>query len=184
MCVLMLRCRSHIWVILTVALTAATCLSAQTANKSPNKVSFEIGPMPSWVKPIEPGSIQVGSDGAGIVYLLADRQENLERNAFYFHEVRKITSQNGQKNGASVSAPFDPAFEKLIFHSIKLTRNGTASNRLDRSRIKLLLVLHKESGLAAHVRTVSNSLFAGISARHGFCGSNSVSSRTDPHIRG
>jgi transglutaminase-like putative cysteine protease len=139
MFVLMLRCRSHACVILTVALIAATCLSAQTANKSPNKVSFEIGPMPSWVKPIEPGSdVGVGADNAGMVYLLADRQENLQRNAFYYREVRKIISEKGIESGASISARFNPTFEKLVFNSIKVIRNGTVSDRLDRSRIQLV----------------------------------------------
>jgi len=140
MCILMLRCRcSYILVILTVALTAATCLPAQTANKSLNKASFEIGPVPFWVKPIEPGSdVGVGADNAGVVYLLADRQENLQRNAFYYREVRKIISEKGIESGASISARFNPAFEKLVFNSIKVTRNGTVSDRLDRSRIELV----------------------------------------------
>ena len=138
MFVLMLT-RAHTWLILTLALTAATCLSAQTANKSSNKVSFEIGPVPSWVKSIEPGSdVGVGADNAGMVYLLADRQENLQRNAFYYREVRKIISEKGVERGASIAARFNPTFEKLVFNSIKVTRNGTVSDRLDRSRIELV----------------------------------------------
>jgi hypothetical protein len=103
-----------------------------------NKVSFEVAAVPSWVKPVKPeGDFETGPGGAGIVYLLSDQQENLERSAFYYHEVRKITSENGLKNGASISVSFNPAFERLIFHSIKLTHSGIVSNRLDRSRIKL-----------------------------------------------
>ncbi len=139
MLVLMLRRCFHIWVIVILAFTAATCLSAQTADKSPNKVSFEIGPVPPWVKPIEPGSdIGVGADNAGMVYLLADRQENLQRNAFYYREVRKIISEKGIERGASIFARFNPTFEKLVFNSIKVTRNGTVSDRLNRSRIEVV----------------------------------------------
>ncbi len=138
MFVLMLRRRFHTWLIVTLALTAATCLSAQTTNKSPNKVSFEIGPMPSWVKPIEPGSdVGVGADNAGMVYLLADRQDNLQQNAFYYREVRKIISEKGIERGASIFARFNPRFEKLVFNSIKISRNGTISDRLDRSRVEV-----------------------------------------------
>ncbi len=132
------RC-THTWLIPTLALTAATCLSAQTANKSPNKVSFEIGPVPSWVKPIEPDSdVGVGADSAGMVYLLADRQENLQRNAFYYREVRKIISEKGIKNGAAIAARFNPTFEELIFNSVKVIRDGAISDRLDRSRIEFV----------------------------------------------
>ena len=136
MFVLMLRHCCNTWMILAVALTTTTGLSAQIVNNPPH---FEVRPVPSWVKPIEPGSdIEVGADNAGMVYLLADRQENVERGAYYYHEVRKITAENGLQDGASISALFDSRFTRVIFHSIKLTRNGTASDRLDRSRIKLL----------------------------------------------
>src|SRR5262245_55180547 len=105
---LMLCRRLHASAILTVALAAATSLSAQTGNKSPNKISFEIAPVPSWVKPIEPpGNIETGSDGPGIVYLLADRQDNLDRSAFYYREVRKIVSEKGIQSGASISIRFN-----------------------------------------------------------------------------
>ena len=135
----MLSFRSHIPVILKVALTAATCLSAQMATKLPNQISFEIGPAPSWVKPLEPGGdLGVGADNAGMVYLLADRQENLQKNVFYYREVRKIISEKGIETGASIVARFNPTFEKLVFNSIKVIRNGTVSDRLDRSRIELV----------------------------------------------
>ena len=132
MWVLSLRSRLHVLPVFALALTAATCLSAQPPNKSPNKVSFDIAPVPQWVKPIEPGNdTGIGADNTGMVYLLAERQENLQRNAFYYREVRKIISEKGIESGASIAARFNPAFEKLIFHSIKVIRNGTASNRLD-----------------------------------------------------
>jgi hypothetical protein len=135
----MLRCRFQTWLILTLAVSAVACLSAQTPNKSPNKISFDIGPAPSWVKPIEPGSgVGVGADNAGIVYLLAERQENLQQNAFYYREIRKVISEKGIESGASISARFNPAFEKLIFNSIKVIRNGTVSDRLDRSRLEVV----------------------------------------------
>ncbi len=83
------------------------------------------------------GELEPGPANTGMVYLLVDRQENLDQNAFYYHEVRKITSENGLQNGASISTTFNPAFEKLTFHSIQVLRAGTASNRLDRSVIEL-----------------------------------------------
>src|SRR5207249_13251 len=85
-----------------------------------------------------PKETEAGTDSAGEVYLLVDRQENLERSAFYYHEVRKITSEHGVQDGASISVSFNPSFEKLIFHSIQLIRDGVASNRLDASRIQVL----------------------------------------------
>jgi hypothetical protein len=132
------RCFATCISVLVLGLDSGTQLQAQPSTAAANKVSFEIAPVPSWVKTVKPdGNVEVGRDDAGMVYLLSDQQENLERSAFYYHEVREITSENGIKTGASISASFNPAFEKLIFHSIKLTRAGTVFNRLDRSQIKL-----------------------------------------------
>src|SRR4030095_16108185 len=39
---------------------------------------------------------------------------------------------------ASIATLFNPTFEKLIFNSIKVIRNGTVSDRLDRSRIEVV----------------------------------------------
>ena len=132
--------RSHICiVVLTLALGSGSRLQAQSPSTGANKVSFDVAPVPSWVKPIRGTSeVEAGTESAGTIYLLVDRQQNLERSAFFYHEVRKITSENGVQNGASISTSFDPTFERLIFHSIQLTRNGVVSNRLDRARIKLL----------------------------------------------
>jgi hypothetical protein len=112
---------------------------AQTAAVPVNKVSFETGPVPSWVKPVNaPGEINIRPDPAGMVFLLADRQENLDRNAFYYREVRKVISEKGIETAGSIFARFNPKFEKLIFNSIKVIRNGTVFDRLDRSRIELV----------------------------------------------
>jgi len=136
--VILRRCFATCISFLVLALDSGTQLQAQASTAAGNKVSFEIAPVPSWVKTVKPdGDIEVGRDDAGMVYLLSDQQENLERSAFYYHELRKVTSENGIKTGASISASFNPTFERLTFHSIKLTRAGTVFDRLDRSRIKL-----------------------------------------------
>src|ERR1700719_4309078 len=114
----MVRRRSHIWIcLLVLRFGSGTQLHAQGPLTSAGKASFDIAPVPSWVKPIKPPSdIAAATENAGTVYLLIDRQKNLKPSAFYYHQVRKITSENGVQNGASISSSFDPAFERLIFH--------------------------------------------------------------------
>ena len=99
---------------------------------------FATGAPASWVKPVkEWGKIEPGTNDTGAVYLLVDRQANLERNAFYYHEARKVASENGLQEAASISISFNPAFENVTFHSIQLVRDGVISDRLDPSSIKL-----------------------------------------------
>ncbi|MEY2526295.1 MAG: hypothetical protein QOE73_1066 [Verrucomicrobiota bacterium] len=140
LCAFMIGISSRILVFI-LALSFATVVGSQgqSPERKSEAVSFNIAPTPDWVKQVTaPNEDAMGSESAGTAYLLVDEQENLERSASYYHQVRKITSENGVQNGASMSISFNPAFEKLIFHSIQLTRNGVPSNRLDRSHIKLL----------------------------------------------
>ena len=105
----------------------------------PKPVSFEIASVPGWVKSVEAAIPDaVDADNAGISYLLFDQQEQVEPKTSFYHEARQITSENGVQNGASVSLSFDPSFQKLTFHFIRLRRNGAITDRLVRSQIKLL----------------------------------------------
>jgi Domain of Unknown Function with PDB structure (DUF3857)/Protein of unknown function (DUF2569) len=138
--IVLLRFCFHIsLLILILLLGSVRCVRAENTAVEGKRISFDVAPVPPWVKPVEPGSaLDVGAENAGMVYLLADRQENLQRNAFFYREVRKIVSQKGLESGASIVARFNPTFERLVFNSIKVIRNGTISDRLDRSRIDIV----------------------------------------------
>lgn len=134
-----MKLHSRFVLILLSSLAPWTCLNKIEGAETSTPSSFEIGPVSSWVKPIKaPGDVEQGMDSTGTACMLVDRQENIGLNAFYYHEVRKITSESGVQSGASISIYFHPSFEKLIWHSIQLIRDGKVSNRLDRSRITLV----------------------------------------------
>jgi transglutaminase-like putative cysteine protease len=85
-----------------------------------------------------PDELAFNEESAGTYFLLVDRQENVDRRAYYYHDIRKITSENGVQSGASISVSFNPAFEKLTFHAVRLIRSNVSSDRLNRSQIKLI----------------------------------------------
>lgn len=125
-----------LFVLLSVGIPANVAWSSETPSPP---ASFAIGPAPTWVQPIaadDTPATEPADDG--ISYVLLDQQENLEPRASYYHEARRITSENGVQNGADITVSFDPSYQKLTFHSIRLVRQGIASDRLDRSQIKLL----------------------------------------------
>ena len=100
-------------------------------------VSFDVAPVPAWVRNVTPPAEgTVHQEAAGSYYLLLDRQIDVGRNALYWHEVRKITSENGVQAGASVSITFDPSIEKLTLHTIRVIRSGVPSNRIERSQLR------------------------------------------------
>lgn len=96
------------------------------------------GPVPAWVKQVSADPKAQPEPGeSGYAYLLADRQTNLSGPEFFFHEVRKITSSSGVKDGAILTTTIEPAFERVIFHRITRTRDGVTTNGLDRSGVEL-----------------------------------------------
>ena len=123
--------------LLQIAFLASSVVAAPSAPVKLAPVSFEIAAAPAWVLPVKADHSISGGDDGGISYLLFDRQDNVGLQSSYFHEVRRVTSENGVQNGASVSATFDPSYQKLIFHALHLIRAGTRLNRLDRAGIKL-----------------------------------------------
>jgi transglutaminase-like putative cysteine protease len=119
---------------------AAVSLANAAPGPAPNPppVTFEIAAAPAWVTPIKANHAATDADEGGISYLVVDRQENIADQSSFYHEVRRVTSETGVQNGASVTATFDPSYEKLIFHDLHIIRGSTRLNRLVRGAIKLL----------------------------------------------
>ena len=134
-------CRSKLISIFFTAcvaiVSAATALAAPNPQPAATPVSFAIAPAPEWVKNFTPTAKGNDGDSGGISYLLIDRQDNVAQQSAFYHEARQVTSDNGVQNGASVTVSFDPAYQELIFHFLRVTRGGAQTNRLDRSQIKL-----------------------------------------------
>ena len=122
-----------------VSTPAPISAAAPTPADSATAPSFAIAPAAAWVAKYTPeASADVQSDGEGISYLLIDEQQNLEPRAAYRHEAYRITSDNGVQNGSSVGVTFDPTYERLTFHFVRIVRNGQTLDRLDRSKFQLL----------------------------------------------
>lgn len=98
-------------------------------------------PVPAWVLPMKPSS---NSSEAGLqaeegaLDLLYDRQINLGEKAQYFHRSIKILSPGGLNNRSRISVSYDPSFQKLVFHSIQVIREGKRINKLDVKQFKIV----------------------------------------------
>jgi transglutaminase-like putative cysteine protease len=99
--------------------------------------------VPGWVKPA-PADYAVSppkGDGAGgSWYLALDRQYNVrtEGSDSYEHSVVKITSSGGVDEYSEINLDVDPGYETLDLHSIKVIRDGHATDRLRTARITAL----------------------------------------------
>ena len=89
-----------------------------------SKISFEKNP--EWVTPVsfDPEATPPAGQEAGYYYLLLDEQENTSRQEQYLHYVYKILTSEGIQGMSDLSIEFDPAYQKLIFHAVRVHRNG------------------------------------------------------------
>jgi len=99
-------------------------------------------PAPSWVAPIE-YSRPFEIDGLHLQFLLIELQDNwLEHAEFYRIAVQAMT-QTGVEAIAQLELDFDPNYEKLLVHEIKICRDG---KWIDQRRARREL-LHREESL-------------------------------------
>ncbi|MEO6454432.1 MAG: DUF3857 domain-containing protein [Ginsengibacter sp.] len=77
-----------------------------------------------------------------------EKQVSLIQQASYYKKTIKILSEAGVQNGSEISVTFDPAFEQLIFHSIRIIRDGKSLNKLELANFK---TIQQEKELDMHM---------------------------------
>lgn len=94
----------------------------------------------------------------GYFDIVYERQISVENQAVYCHRALKILTTAGVQNASEVNVSFDPAYERLTFHTIRIVRNGTVIDQLNPSKIK---TIQQEQELDLHLYngTLSSVLF-------------------------
>ncbi|AZQ43940.1 DUF3857 domain-containing transglutaminase family protein [Nonlabens ponticola] len=67
----------------------------------------------------------------GAVTLLSDYQTNVPLQQTYYRFVNKITDPVGIQAISNISAVYDPTYQKLIFHSLKILRGDQVIDKLN-----------------------------------------------------
>src|SRR6185295_18768001 len=81
----------------------------------------------------------------GYIDISYETQVSLQEQSEYCRRSKKIISSAGVQNGSEITISFEPSYQKLIFHSIRIIRNGEVLDRLDLSKIKMV---HQEEELS------------------------------------
>jgi len=74
----------------------------------------------------------------GYIDLVFDFQISVGEQANYFRKTVKILSESGIQNCSQVSVNFDPSYEKLTFHKIRIIRGTTIIDQLNLAKIKTI----------------------------------------------
>jgi transglutaminase-like putative cysteine protease len=109
--------------------------------------------VPGWVKPtsVDYGATPpAGAGSGGSWYLVLDRQYNVRADGSdrYEHSVVKIASNGGVDEYSEINLDVDPSYETLELHSIKVVRDGHATDQLRSARIT---ALPQETGLRERI---------------------------------
>jgi len=99
------------------------------------------GKEPAWVTLNAPDYTNTSLDHEaedGYVDVDFEKQVSLAEQSIYVRQSFRIISEAGVQNRSQVSVNFDPSYQKLIFHTIQLVRDGKVINRLDLGKIKTI----------------------------------------------
>ncbi len=120
------------------------------------KGAVVIEPTPDWVKPCEfPLEASVKPSEIHEQQLLFDRQHHWEKETVYLHRVVKVMDEVSARDFSQLSYYYDPSYQKIIFHALRVYRNGEWTSRLESSRHE---VLQKEDALDQGIYTGSFTL--------------------------
>ncbi|TBW57953.1 DUF3857 domain-containing protein [Marinobacter halodurans] len=115
---------------LTLLLVLILGLSASTAGAA----EVPTGPVPDWVTPIDIPVVESdGHEGSGSTdVLLFDEQLNLTGDTprQFFHLANHIRNAEGLQDNSSLSVTYDPDYESIVIHRIRIHRDGRVIDRL------------------------------------------------------
>ena len=90
----------------------------------------------------------------GYMDISYEKQVSLTQQTTYFKKVIRILSEAGVQNRSEITIEFDPSYEQLTFHTIRIMRNGKWINKLQAEKIK---VIQQETELDRHIYNQSLS---------------------------
>lgn len=103
------------------------------ANKIPT------GPVPGWVTllPVKGTTTVKAKDVSGGYHvLLRDTQADLESQTYYYHNGFMVFSDEGLPAVSEIQVNYDPNYEQVTFHAIRVWRNGQLIDKLATVKFK------------------------------------------------
>jgi transglutaminase-like putative cysteine protease len=100
----------------------------------------DVAPPASWVAPIPfdaRAKLEEVDPSQEIRWILTDRQINAQNNESFHHEVRQVLTVSGVNNGSHVLVNYDPGYQLLTFHWVRIWRGTSSLNRLDPKKIQV-----------------------------------------------
>lgn len=127
--------------LLTYVILTSIALTIGTAPLAAGQRQFAVAAPPTWVEPVPftaLADLPTNQVNDGIYFLLIDQQERVKEQTSFRRFVKKILSAKGVQSGAELSLNFDPSYEQLVLHTVRIWRDNRPLNRLEPAKIKIL----------------------------------------------
>jgi transglutaminase-like putative cysteine protease len=121
---------------------AISCVVVLTIHEVVAAKDFSVKPVPSWVQTVAPAvdpasaSAQAGTSSTRI---LDDEQtkvgSSVER---YYHYYRRVDNTAGLEDLSQLRFYFEPSYQQLAIHFVRILRNGATLDSLKPSEIKMI----------------------------------------------
>jgi hypothetical protein len=126
----------------TVLTVLFGCLFILIASEEVSaKPAYTIRPPQPWVRAIDLESEVISRSGpAASTFLLDDHQIKLSEKTAerYYHQVQKVETAAGLSDLSQLRFYFEPSFQQLAIHFIRIRRNGALIDALKPSEIKVI----------------------------------------------
>lgn len=99
---------------------------------------------PSWVVPVAIHNLEKIPQNQiqnGIYYSLVDTQVLVNQGQepiYHYHYANHIVNQTGLENGSQLNLDYDPSYQRLKLHSLRVVRDAKSINKMSSARMKLI----------------------------------------------
>jgi transglutaminase-like putative cysteine protease len=101
-------------------------------------------PEPNWITPVGlPEVVGFPQEQVqnGVYYLLLDDQVKVDQGLepqYYRHSANYIVNQAGVERSSQINIDYDPSYQSLVLHSLRVIRNDALFDKVDSARMKLI----------------------------------------------
>ncbi len=138
----------------------AVCALLLVPVRASAAAEYATGPEPAWAKPLTlsvPTSVEHATLSQGTYYLLTDSQTWVKNDTVikYRHYAQQAVNQAGLDSISRVSINFDPTYEKITLHRLRIIRKGKVTDILARAKI---MVLQREKDAESRIYDGSKTI--------------------------
>lgn len=143
-------------------LSAAFAVPPLAQQKPDDLAQVDISSDPGWADPLPLPPVGKSSArvaiGDGVQLLVIDTQTNVgDPDATYHHIALRFLNESGVHGASSVRVTFDPSYQSVVFHRLRLWRDGRS---VDHLRDGVFRVLRREENLEQNLLDGRKTLLA------------------------